>query len=155
MLTKPRSNSALDSSMRGRNQRRKFSPLMLIGIGITLSVAIIGVGVMVVLPKLSASHAAAALNPNCTIIVPPNPLSAQGLATPYQLFAPDAAANGPCNEANAGQGAFVQATIYNPATGAFSIYSPLVIDVASLYGLRRRRVFDVAVVRHVRQVSSC
>ena len=36
-----------------------------------------------------------------------------------------------------------------------SSYSPLVIDVASLHGLRRRRVFEVAVVRHVRQVSSC
>jgi len=114
--------------MGGRNQTRKFSPLMLIGIGITVLVAIIGVGVMVVLPKLSATHAAATPNPNCTIIVPPNALTAQGLATPYQLFAPDAAANGPCNEANANQSAFVQATIYNPATGAFSIYSPLVID---------------------------
>jgi hypothetical protein len=80
-----------------------------------------------VLPRLNG-HAAAAPNPNCTIIVPANPLSAQGLATPYQLFAPDAAANGPCNEANANQGAFVQATIYDPATGAFSVYSPLVID---------------------------
>lgn len=128
MLTKPRSTSALESSMGGRNRRSKFSPLMLIGIGITVLVAIIGAAVMVVLPKLSASHAAAAPNPNCTLIVPANALTAQGLATPYQLFAPDAAANGPCNEANANQGAFVQATIYNPATGAFSIYSPLVID---------------------------
>ena len=36
-----------------------------------------------------------------------------------------------------------------------SSYSPLVIDVASLYGLRRRRVFEVEVVHHTRQVSSC
>jgi hypothetical protein len=128
MLTKPRSNATLDSSMRGRNRRPRFSPLMLIGIGITVLVAVIGLSVMVVLPRLTASHAAATPNPNCTLIVPANPLSAQGLATPYQLFAPDAAQNGPCNEANANQSAFVQATIYNPATGAFSVYSPLVID---------------------------
>jgi hypothetical protein len=100
---------------------------MLIGIGITVLVVVIGLSVMVVLPKLSPTHAAAA-NPNCTLIVPPKMLTTQGLATPYQLFAPDAAQNGPCNEANANQGAFVQATIYNPATGAFSVYSPLVID---------------------------
>jgi hypothetical protein len=128
MLTKPRSTSLPDSSMRGRNRRPRFSPLMLIGIGITVLVAVIGLSAMIILPRLNASHAAATPNPNCTLIVPTNPLSAQGLATPYQLFAPDAAANGPCNEANANQSAFVQATIYNPATGAFSVYSPLVID---------------------------
>src|ERR1700736_6631024 len=32
--------------------------------------------------------AAAAANMNCDIIVPPNPLSAQGLAAPYQLTGP-------------------------------------------------------------------
>ena len=36
-----------------------------------------------------------------------------------------------------------------------SSYSPLVIDVPSSYGLRRRRVFEVEVVRPTRQVSSC
>jgi type IV secretion system protein VirB3 len=36
-----------------------------------------------------------------------------------------------------------------------SSYSPLVIDVPSAYGLRRRRVFEVEVVRPIRQVSSC
>jgi type IV secretion system protein VirB3 len=36
-----------------------------------------------------------------------------------------------------------------------SSYSPLVIDVASLYGRRRRHVFEAEVVRHIRQVSSC
>jgi hypothetical protein len=100
---------------------------MIIGISVPVLLALIGVGVVVVLPRLG-SHAAAAVNPNCTLIVPANPLSAQGLATPYQLVAPDAAANGPCNEANANQGAFVQGTIFDPATGTFSVYSPLVID---------------------------
>jgi hypothetical protein len=67
---------------------------------------------------------------NCDIIVPANPLSAQGLATPWQLTGPNGmtpAASG-CNMANAAAlGAFVQATILNPATGALSVYEPLVI----------------------------
>lgn len=128
MLTKPRSASrASNTSMYVPNRRRRLSPLMIIGISVPVLLVLIGAGVVVALPKLF-SHAAAAPNPNCTIIVPANPLSAQGLATPYQLFAPDAAANGPCNEANVNQSAFVQGTIYDPATGKFSIYSPLVID---------------------------
>ena len=74
--------------------------------------------------------AAAAANVNCDIVVPANPLSAQGLATPYQLTGPDgttAAASG-CTMTNAANlGAFVQATILNPRTGALSVYNPLVI----------------------------
>ena len=74
--------------------------------------------------------AAAVANVSCDIIVPANPLSAQGLATPWQLTGPNGmtpAASG-CNMANAGNlGAFVQATILNPATGALSVYEPLVI----------------------------
>ncbi len=129
MLTKPRNAPrATNTSMYAPNKRRRLSPLMIIGISVPVLLALIGVGVVVVLPRLGSHAAAAVPNPNCTLIVPANPLSAQGLATPYQLVAPDAAANGPCNEANANQGAFVQATIYDPATGKFSIYSPLVID---------------------------
>jgi len=37
-------------------------------------------------------------------------------------------ANGPCNEANADQAAFVQAAVIDPVTGQISIYDPLVID---------------------------
>ena len=74
--------------------------------------------------------AAAVANVSCDIIVPANPLSAQGLATPWQLTGPNGmtpAASG-CNMANAANlGAFVQATILNPATGALSVYEPLVI----------------------------
>ncbi|MGH6657552.1 MAG: hypothetical protein ACRDVE_20395 [Actinocrinis sp.] len=70
---------------------------------------------------------AATPNPNCSLIVPPDPLSAQGLATPYQLVATDAAM-GACNEANANQSAFVQAAIYDPASGAITVYEPLVVD---------------------------
>lgn len=66
-------------------------------------------------------------NPNCTIIVPVNALSAEGLATPYQLVATDANA-GDCHEANVNQSAFVQAAILDPATGQISVYNPLVVD---------------------------
>jgi hypothetical protein len=66
-------------------------------------------------------------NTNCTIIVPPRPLTARGLATPYQLTATNPAA-GPCHEANAGQTAFVQGAIMNRSTGQISVYNPLVVD---------------------------
>ncbi len=78
----------------------------------------------------TASAATVAANVSCDIIVPPNPLSAQGLATPYQLTGPDGmspAASG-CTMANvANLGAFVQATILNRRTGQLSVYEPLVI----------------------------
>ena len=66
-------------------------------------------------------------NPNCTLLVPDNPLSAEGLATPYQLTATDPNA-GDCQEANKAQSAFVQAAILDPATGQISVYNPLVVD---------------------------
>jgi len=71
-----------------------------------------------------------AANVNCDIIVPANLLSAQGLATPYQLTGPDGMtpAQSGCTMANAANlGAFVQATILNPQTGALYVYNPLVI----------------------------
>jgi hypothetical protein len=67
-----------------------------------------------------------AVNQNCTLTVPENPLTAQGLATPYQLAG--TGNGGACHEANANQSAFVEATILDPATGALSVYRPLVID---------------------------
>jgi hypothetical protein len=81
-------------------------------------------------PTATAAAAAAAANVSCRIIVPANPLSAQGLATPYQLEGPAGMtpAQSGCTMANAANlGAFVQATILNPATGALSVYEPLVI----------------------------
>src|SRR6202034_1212767 len=76
--------------------------------------------------------AAASVNSNstCDIIVPANPLSAQGLATPYQLTGPGGTtpAQSGCEMSNGAKlGAFVQATILDPATGALSVYEPLVI----------------------------
>ncbi len=66
-------------------------------------------------------------NPNCTLIVPPAPLTAQGLATPFELVSTNRR-NGPCHEANDNQSAFVEATIIDPATGKLAIYRPLVVD---------------------------
>ena len=85
-------------------------------------------------PSASATSSAAATttaaNVNCDIIVPAQALTAQGLATPYQLTGPNGmtpAASG-CTMANAANlGAFVQATILNPATGQLAVYDPLVI----------------------------
>jgi hypothetical protein len=79
-----------------------------------------------------ATAPAASTNSNttCAIIVPANPLSAQGLATPYQLTGPNGMtpARSGCEMSNGARlGAFVQATILDPATGALSVYEPLVI----------------------------
>jgi hypothetical protein len=71
-----------------------------------------------------------AANVNCDIIVPANPLTAQGLATPYLLTGPGgmSPAQSGCEMTNAAAlGAFVQATILDPATGRLSVYDPLVI----------------------------
>jgi hypothetical protein len=69
--------------------------------------------------NLNQTAAQAADSGNCTIVVPRNPLTAQGLATPYQL------ADG-CSMANADQQAFVEATILAP-NGQVQVYNPLVI----------------------------
>jgi hypothetical protein len=81
-------------------------------------------------PSATATATTTAVNVNCDIIVPANPLSAQGLATPYQLTGTDGAspAASGCEMTNAANlGAFVQATILDPATGALSVYDPLVV----------------------------
>ena len=66
---------------------------------------------------------------DCVLTVPADPLSAQGLATPYQL------SNGPntagCTMANAANlGAFVQATILEPG-GKLAAYDPLVVTAGT------------------------
>lgn len=66
-------------------------------------------------------------NPDCTLIVPPSPLTAKGLSTPFRLIATDPN-GGPCNESNTAQSAFVEAAVFDPATSQISIYHPLVID---------------------------
>ncbi len=83
---------------------------------------------------MASAPATAAANVSCSIIVPANPLTAEGLATPYQLTGPDGASpeQSGCTMANfANLGAFVQATILNPATGQLSVYEPLVITLGT------------------------
>jgi hypothetical protein len=66
----------------------------------------------------------AATSMNCTLTVPDNPLSARGLATPYQL-------GDGCSEANAAnEGAFVEATILSP-DGSLQVYDPLVVTAGT------------------------
>jgi hypothetical protein len=75
----------------------------------------------------------------CDIIVPANPLSARGLATPYQLTGPGGMtpAKSGCEMSNGAKtGAFVQATILDPATGALSVYDPLVITRGTKPGMK-------------------
>jgi hypothetical protein len=118
---------AMQNFKRARS-RRRLNPLMLIGVLIT-TLLVVGGAIFVFLSPHQDTRAADedAPNPNCTLIVPANPLSAQGLATPYQLTA-TSGKQGACHEKNPAQSAFVQAAIIDPATGKVSIYDPLVVD---------------------------
>ena len=70
--------------------------------------------------SLNQTPAQAAASMNCSLAVPANPLTAQGLATPWQL-------GDGCSMANAGtEGAFVEATILAP-NGSLQVYNPLVV----------------------------
>jgi hypothetical protein len=70
----------------------------------------------------TAAQAAASMN--CSLAVPANPLTAAGLATPWQL-------GDGCSMANAGtEGAFVEATILSPS-GQLSVYNPLVVTAGT------------------------
>lgn len=106
-------------------RRKRSTSIAYVGVLGTMVLGLIAMVIFVV-PHMS-SHAAANVNGDCTLVVPANPLTAQGLATPYQLVATNPG-NGPCNEANKTQAAFVQGAVIDPATGAISIYNPLVID---------------------------
>jgi hypothetical protein len=55
---------------------------------------------------------------DCTLTVPANPLTATGLATPYQVSG--------CSQ-RADASSFVECAIYNNA-GTIEIYAPLVVD---------------------------
>src|SRR5207248_1830062 len=90
--------------------------------GVVSALAMIAAGAVT---YVAIGHAATT-NMDCTLIVPANPLTAAGLATPFQLVATDPAA-GPCNEANANQSAYVQGAILT-ADGQLTLYDPLVID---------------------------
>ncbi len=124
------------SRRRGRNNRtmRIAVPLgIATALGVTLGLILVpsgGKAATVAPAAASAGVSSSAVNPDCDIIVPAHPLSARGLATPYQLTGPAGttpAASG-CQMINSvNLGAFVQATILNPRTGALAVYNPLVI----------------------------
>jgi hypothetical protein len=81
-------------------------------------------------PSSTSTATTTAANVNCDIVVPANPLTAKGLATPYVLTGPDGMSpeQSGCTMANAAAlGAFVQATILNTQTGKLYVYDPLVI----------------------------
>ena len=105
----------------------RLSPFVLVEVLVSVAALLVG-SIIFLLPPLR-SHAATD-NVDCTLIVPAHPLTVRGLATPYQLTATDPA-NGPCHESNTNQSAFVQSVIYDPTTGAFSVYNPLVIDAGT------------------------
>jgi hypothetical protein len=63
---------------------------------------------------------------NCTLILPPSPLTATGLSTPFQLTNTDTGLT--CDETNAAQSAFVQAVIFDTQHNTFSVYEPLVVN---------------------------
>ncbi|WP_201364435.1 hypothetical protein [Dictyobacter formicarum] len=111
-----------------RRRERHISPFVLISSLLTLAI-IAGAGALLLLSPSLSSHAKddAAVNGDCSLIVPPQPLTAQGLATPYQLVATDRD-KGACHENNLKQAAFVQGAIFNPQTNQISIYNPLVVD---------------------------
>jgi hypothetical protein len=109
-----------------RLRRRRWTLLAFVGPLVMVVLALLGTAVFII-PRLESHAADANPNPNCTLIVPDQPLTARGLASPYILKATDPAA-GLCNESNINQSAFVQGVIYDPGTGTFSVYNPLIID---------------------------
>jgi len=78
-------------------------------------------------------------NANCGIIIPANALTAAAMQAPWFASTPFPAA-GPCNQSNVGQTSFVQGAIINLATGAISIYNPLVIDQGATPGVAPTKV---------------
>src|SRR5579864_5042841 len=74
--------------------------------------------------NLNQTPAQAATSLNCTLTVPDHPLTAQGLATPYQL------GDGCAMQNAANEGAFVEATILAP-DGSVQIYDPLVVTAGT------------------------
>src|SRR5690242_13580019 len=78
----------------------------------------------------SQGVSSSAVNTNCDIVIPAHPLTAKGLATPFLLTGPpdrEPAASSSQMINSLQLGAFVQATILDPATGKLYVYNPLVI----------------------------
>ncbi|GCE26092.1 hypothetical protein KDA_15760 [Dictyobacter alpinus] len=109
-------------------KRRRFSPFLILGSLFSL-IIILGAGAFLFLRPSTQSQAKETPDQNmdCSLIVPPNPLTAAGLATPYQLVATKRG-KGKCHEDRVKQAAFVQGAIFDPQTNQISIYNPLVVD---------------------------
>ena len=86
--------------------------------GLLLLLMVMGVGALAFAPRASA----AAIAGDCILSVPANPLTAQGLASVWTLS--DGLST--CREGDPASAVFVQATIFDPATGKFAVYSPIV-----------------------------
>jgi hypothetical protein len=139
MLSGPRSARR----RRGRNNRAArivvpVSAVMALGLILGIVVSTSGHGTTKLHPTAANSGntgvSSTTVEDTCDIIVPAHPLTAKGLATPYQLTGPaggSPAATG-CQMSNpVNLGAFVQATILNTQTGALSVYNPLVITAGT------------------------
>ena len=125
-------------SVRGRRGGSKrivvpVTAVLALGLGAGVIVASSGGGPAKVHQAAASSSqgvSSTAVNTNCDIVIPAHPLTAKGLATPFLLTGPagtSPAASG-CQTINSlALGAFAQATILDPATGALSVYNPLVI----------------------------
>src|SRR5579871_6302904 len=100
MLTKP--HEAVTMPEGRSSKKRRLSPLLIAGICVPVVLALIAGSVF--LSSYISSNAAQD-NVDCTLVVPANPLTAKGLATPYQLTATNAQ-QGACHEANTAQSAF-------------------------------------------------
>jgi hypothetical protein len=101
--------------------------LSLSGLFFTLSTLCFNVYNTYATPTVAPATAAptvAPIPPNCNIILPPFPLSYQGLITPYQLQTIDP--NTPC--AMKTFPAFAEALIFDLDTNSLSIYHPLIVD---------------------------
>jgi hypothetical protein len=108
-----------------------------VSLGAGIFVAASGGGPAKIHPAAASSSqgvSSSAVNTDCAIIVPAHPLTAKGLATPYQLTGlggTSPAASG-CEMINSiNLGAFVQATILDTRTGALSVYDPLVVTMGT------------------------
>lgn len=75
-------------------------------------------------PTVAPTQPQVLIPPNCQIVLPPYPLSYQGLITPYQLQTIDA--NTPCSMKTFP--AFAEAVILDLDTNSLSVYHPLIVD---------------------------
>jgi len=128
---------------RGRNNRTAriavpVTAAVALSLGAGIFVAASGGGPAKIHPAAASSSqgvSSSANNTDCDIVVPAHPLTAKGLATPYQLTG--AAGGSPaatgCQMTNSiNLGAYVQATILNSQTGALYVYNPLVITAGTM-----------------------